>query len=30
MNKDTAILDGWFKAPETGEYRFYISGDDVT
>jgi hypothetical protein len=30
MNKDTAIIDGWFKAPETGKYRFYISGDDVT
>jgi len=30
MYKDAAILDGWFKAPATGDYRFHISGDDVT
>lgn len=23
------IMDGWFKAPETGKYRFYIACDDV-
>jgi hypothetical protein len=20
--------DGWFKAPASGEYRFYLQGDD--
>jgi len=24
------MLEGWFKAPATANYRFYISGDDVT
>ena len=23
------IMDGWFKAPETGRYRFYLACDDV-
>jgi hypothetical protein len=23
-------MDGFFKAPATGEYRFYISGDDTS
>jgi PA14 domain len=22
------VFDGWFKAPETGEYRFYMQADD--
>lgn len=23
------VLDGWFKAPETGSYTFYITCDDT-
>ena len=26
--KSGSVFEGWFKAPETGEYRFYISADD--
>ena len=27
--RDGVITSGWFKAPETGNYRFYISCDDA-
>jgi hypothetical protein len=27
-DKKTHVFQGWFKAPETGEYRFYCSADD--
>ena len=30
LTSDALIIDGWFKAPETGEYRFHLSGDDVS
>ena len=34
MNKEVEqaaiALDGWFKAPADGEYRFSIAGDDYT
>ena len=26
----THTYEGWFKAPETGEYRFFTAGDNVT
>lgn len=24
----THTYEGWFKAPETGEYKFYVAADD--
>lgn len=27
-DKKTHTFEGWFKAPETGEYRFYVAADD--
>lgn len=29
MDKSGQTFDGYFKAPETGEYRFYLSCDDI-
>lgn len=26
--KAGSSFDGWFLAPETGEYKFYLSSDD--
>ena len=28
LDRDAVASRGWFKAPETGNYRFYISCDD--
>ena len=27
INFSGALMEGWFKAPETGNYRFYMSCD---
>jgi hypothetical protein len=29
LTKNSTLANGWFKAPATGRYRFYISCDDV-
>jgi len=29
LYKGATASRGWFKAPETGNYRFYISCDDL-
>ena len=28
QHKDAKIIDGWFKAPASGDYKFHISADD--
>lgn len=28
FDKKTHVYEGWFKAPETGDYRFYVAADD--
>jgi hypothetical protein len=30
VHKAAYILDGFFKAPETGRYRFYLTSDDYS